>query len=240
MQLDISKLCTDFLRVKTQSETNEKLKATHARELTAAFFGYNSHAALLAENEFPLHLIETADVFIPDVTRMDERRQRLEGLPSNLPSSQLLAEQLADYLKQASLYTGSVWWPHDTMETYIIEDFLPNNDYVVWDDLSGEMAETNALFDETYYEEAEIYEEDGHLTITVTGQCNGTSDQDKPFSGDQIDMTVTIEMSRIAGRNSYSKPSIKASGNVNWDWAEMDAPEDQSTADREDTGLSNS
>ncbi len=44
MDDDISKLCADFLRA-----NHEGLRASHARELVAAFFGYKSHAALLAD-----------------------------------------------------------------------------------------------------------------------------------------------------------------------------------------------
>lgn len=224
MQSDISKLCADFLRVNVLSETNEKLKATHARELTASFFGYKSHAALLAEEEYPLHKLEEAAVLVPDTVLMDERRKNLEGLPPNLPKSKMIAQQLISFLNRERFFNGSVWWLSDTFKNYIMEDFLPHHDYEVMDDLSGQMAETNALFDETHYEEAEIHEEDGNIIISVTGQCHGTSDQDRPFNGDQIDMTVTVEMSRIAGRNAYSKPSIRADGAVNWDWADVDEP----------------
>lgn len=222
MQSDNSKLCADFLRETVLSETNEKLKATHARELIAAFFGYKSHAALLAEKEFPLDRLEEADILVPDCALMNERRQNLEGLPENLPDSKNLAEKIIDFLNREQLFSGSAWWLYDTLETYIMEEFLPEHDYAVMDDLSGVMAETNALFDETHYEEAEIREEDGELIISVTGQVEGTTDQDKPFSGDQIDITVTVTMPRVAGRNSFSKPDISTGGNVNWDWADVD------------------
>lgn len=222
MQSDNSKLCADFLRETILSETNEKLKATHARELIAAFFGYKSHAALLAEKEFPLDRLEEADILVPDCALMDERRKNLEGLPPNLSDSKNLAEKIIDFLNREQLFSGSAWWLYDTLETYIMEEFLPEHDYAVMDNLSGVMAETNALFDETHYEEAEIREEDGELIISVTGQVEGTTDQDKPFSGDQIDITVTVTMPRVAGRNSFSKPDINTGGSVNWDWADVD------------------
>ncbi|MBI4030873.1 MAG: hypothetical protein HY370_04295 [Proteobacteria bacterium] len=225
MQADISKMCADFLRAYVLSETNENLKATHARELTAAFFGYKSHAALLAEKKHPLHQLEKAAILVPDIALMDARRGKLEGLPPHLPDSKMIARKIVDFLDRESLFTGTVWWVYDTLENYIIEEFLPEYDYAVMDDLSGQMAETNALFDETYYEEAIVDEDDDGILVSVTGQCNGTSDQDKPFSGDQIDLTVTVEMSRAAGRNAYFKPHIKADGAVNWDWADVDEPQ---------------
>lgn len=220
MQSDISKLCADFLRVIVMAETNEKLKATHARELTAAFFGYKSHAALLAEKEFLLHHLEEADILVPDCALIEERRKNLEGLPSNLPNSRHLAEKIFNFLNKEQLFSGSAWWLYDTLEAYIMEELLPEHDGSITDHLSGAIAETNAIFDEIYYEEAQIREEDGELIISVTGQLNGTTDQDKMFSGDQIDMTVTVTMARFAGRNAYSNPIIDVGGQVNWDWAD--------------------
>jgi hypothetical protein len=238
MQTDISKLCADFLRADTLSETNENLKATHARELMAAFFGYKSHASLLAEKNYPLHRLEEADVLVPNISLLDERRRKLEGLPATLPTSRVIAEKVVDFLKSEGHFSGEAWL-YDSLESYVMEVFLPHNDYTVMDDLSGQMAETNALFDETYYEEAEVDEGEDGILISVTGQCNGTTDQDKPFSGDQIDMSVTVEMSRAAGRNAYFKPSIKADGAVNWDWAEVDEPTVRVSVERDDADLSN-
>ncbi|HDQ6546386.1 TPA: hypothetical protein QBF42_003944 [Escherichia coli O105:H7] len=37
MSTDLSKLCADFLRQNHVSQSTEKLKASHARELVAAF-----------------------------------------------------------------------------------------------------------------------------------------------------------------------------------------------------------
>jgi hypothetical protein len=222
MQSDISKLCADFLRKYSLYTSNEKLKATHARELAAAFFGYKSHAALLADQDYPLYNIEKAKVLVPDVDRMDDRRRSLEGLPKGLPNSEKIAEEIVAFLEREQLFRGDIWWLFGTLEAYIIEQFLPVNDAFVMDDLSGQMAETNALFDEMHYEEAEIVEDNGELTITVSGECIGTSDPDKPFSGDSIDMTITIEMTRVAGRNLYSRPTMGASGEVNWDWADIE------------------
>jgi hypothetical protein len=219
---NISKICADFLRTTTLSKTTEKLKATHAHELVAALFGYRTHAALLADQEYPLDQLEQADIFAPDVSLMNKRREDLGGLPTNLPDSKSLAQEIIDFLTKGGHFSGSIWWISDTLENYIIEEFLPDHDFDVMEDLSGQMAETNAYFDETHYEEAETTEDDGELIISVTGQCNGSSDPEKPYSGDQIDMTVTVSIQRVAGRNAYAKPSIRANGEVNWDWADKD------------------
>ncbi|EFF9634472.1 hypothetical protein GLS05_24690, partial [Escherichia coli] len=80
MSTDLSKLCADFLRQNHVSQSTEKLKASHARELVAAFFGYKSHAALMAEKTYPLVQLEEAYIFIPDIPLMNDRRSKLNGL----------------------------------------------------------------------------------------------------------------------------------------------------------------
>jgi|GEM_PF-643528 len=64
MQHDITKLCADSLRSFTENRLDFKLKSSHAHELVAAFFGYQSRAALLADTQFPISNLEQADYII--------------------------------------------------------------------------------------------------------------------------------------------------------------------------------
>lgn len=68
MQQDITKLCADSLRAFTNDNFGEKLKASHAHELVAAFLGYKSRAALLADTELPLANLHKSEFFIFDPT----------------------------------------------------------------------------------------------------------------------------------------------------------------------------
>lgn len=215
---DISKLCADRLRTRASS-TGLKLKATHARELIAAFFGYKSHAAQLAEKQYPLSAIDDAVLLVPDVGLMDVRRNQLAGLPAGLPASAQLAQEIADFLKRQGYFEGQVCIT-EPIETYVMETVIPGAEAQIYDDLSGIMAETNAYFDETYPEDAEVAKHDDGLTVIVVGQVNGTSDPDRMFCGDQIDMSVNVEYPRVAGHAAYGEPYIEASGVVNDDWVD--------------------
>ena len=104
--MTISKECADHLRVVHDSNNDQKLKATHAREIVAAYFGYRSHAALLAESEYLLSGIEGAAVMVPDVPLIEWRLGRLKALPSNLPSAMELARNLSDYLVREGRFRG--------------------------------------------------------------------------------------------------------------------------------------
>lgn len=79
MQQDITKLCANSLRSYTDKTFGEKLKASHAHELVAAFLGYKSKAALLADTELPLANLHKSDFFIFDPTPSNTEfiRQRI-------------------------------------------------------------------------------------------------------------------------------------------------------------------
>lgn len=216
MTIDVSKLCSDFLR---QSFPDTKVKATHARELVAAFFGYKSHAALLAEQEYPLFKLEEAELLVPSMGMMENRRSQLDGLPPDLPSSRDLAERLSSFLKREKIFNGEIWL-YPSLETYVMEDYLVKNEHILYDELSGVMAETNACFDDAHYETATITEEAGALLVAIDGALYGSNDGERPFCGDQIDMRVTITLSRVAGKTGFMSPEIEAAGTVNDDWVD--------------------
>ncbi|OKS88700.1 hypothetical protein [Mucilaginibacter polytrichastri] len=86
MQLDITKRCADSLRTFTQNNYGIQLKSSHAHELVAAYMGYSSRAALLADNKCPITNLREANLLILTPTApIKERRTKLEGLPENLP-----------------------------------------------------------------------------------------------------------------------------------------------------------
>ncbi|MBU2981024.1 hypothetical protein KO498_04275 [Lentibacter algarum] len=215
--MTISKVCTEFLRNHHLSEYGQKLKATHAREIVAAFFGYKSHTGQLAEVDYPLEQIEQAAVMVPDVARIGWRLARLNGLPSNLPSAYELARILAEFLVEEGWFGGNVWL-YETVENYVLEVYLPENDYNISEQLSGVMAETNAYFEEAYFDEAVVDRNDEGMTISSSGTYSGSSDQDRMFSGDTIDMNAIITLNRVAGHICFYEEDFSVGGEVNDDW----------------------
>ncbi|MES9866352.1 MAG: hypothetical protein ABW157_13515 [Candidatus Thiodiazotropha sp. LLP2] len=222
MSTDLSKLCADYLRTAYTATSSQKLKATHARELVAAFFGYKSHAALIAETAYPLDNLEEAYIFVPDIPLMERRRNRLSGLPEDLPPSEALAKQLAAFLSDNGHCGGNVWL-YESLETYIMEVLLIEHDDVVSDALSGTMAETNAAFTEyPYYEKARIEDTRDELVTIVTGQLQGEPLDDKLFCGDTINMSVRVTLPRMAGKRGFYDFELEAGGAVNDDWRDKE------------------
>jgi hypothetical protein len=220
MSIDLSKLCADFLRQNYASQSTNKLKASHARELVAAFFGYKTHAALMAEKTYPLSQLQDAFIFIPDISLMNDRRKKLSGLPNDLNQSIDLAKLLSNMLSEEGLCGGDVW-VYDTLDTYIVEVLLPDCQSLIDDQLSGTMAETNAeSFDAPYYDDIQIEDRSGELVAIAKAQYKGEPMNDKPFCGDTLDIVVQVTLPRMAGKRGFFDFELEARGSVNYDWVD--------------------
>lgn len=86
MHLEITKSCANSLRSFTQNNFDVQLKSSHAHELVAAYFGYSSRAALLADKECQISNLKKAEIIVlPATVKIKERRKELNGLPKDLP-----------------------------------------------------------------------------------------------------------------------------------------------------------
>lgn len=106
------------------------------------------------------------------------------------------------------------------MEDYITGEYLPDQAYRLLDDLSGIMAETNAIFDEEEYNSVAISESYDAVIFQVDTTIHGETLEDRVFCGDKIDAQITLTSSLIAGRSLYGEPEYDASGEVNDDWVD--------------------
>ena len=97
---DITKICADRLRTFSKNH-GIKLKASHAHELVAAFFGYQSRAALLADTQCPMKNLTQANIIIePSIAFSEQRRKDLEDLSPDLPDTFALREVVFTSLPQ--------------------------------------------------------------------------------------------------------------------------------------------
>ncbi|ARE39221.1 Atc1 protein [Rhodovulum sp. P5] len=212
--MSISKLCADHLRQVHERDFGQKLKASHAREIVAAFFGYRSHAAQLAETNYPLSGIEDATVMVPDVSRIEWRLGRLNGLPPNLPSAMELARIITDFLIGENWFGGKVWL-YETLGNFVVEEYLRENDSYISDELSGEMAGTNAYFEDfPDYEPPDVIEGQDEVQVVANGTLSGSQDLDRPYVGHEIGFSVTMTLNRVAGRTCFQEPDIEVGGAV--------------------------
>jgi len=206
----ISKYCADYLR-----ESYEGLKASHAHELVAAFFGYKSRAALLADKANSLDYLDQAQVLVPDSSVMHERLRDLNGLPQGLPHSGRLVDDMVQFLQTEELFTGEVWDCLDIGE-YVMEEFLPAK---VSPELDLELEDItkpiNAFFEEISYDHCEVEETNSTVSVTVRGTYSGYSMDDDPVDDDPvIDLEISVYLRRCAGRISFDEPEVFVEGTL--------------------------
>jgi hypothetical protein len=125
-QHDITKICADSLRKSVNDNHGIKLGSSYAHELVAAYFGYKSRAALLADTKYPLSKLATAKIFVmsPD-DFIDQRRKELEGLPQGLPDSYTLGEAVYVPLFSDEYWGASPYPPFKSFEKmakYMLEN----------------------------------------------------------------------------------------------------------------------
>jgi len=111
MKLNITKACADSLRAFIQNNYGIQLKSSHAHELVAAYFGYASRAALLADKNFPIGNLTEAEIIIldPPTLFVDQRLKTLENLPSGLPASDILGEGVYSPIITDEQFAGNIW-----------------------------------------------------------------------------------------------------------------------------------
>ncbi|MGJ1384938.1 hypothetical protein ACR782_01960 [Sphingobacterium spiritivorum] len=111
MKLEITKACADSLRTFTKKNHGIQLKSSHAHEIVAAYLGYSSRAALLADKKCPISNLNDAEIIILNVPSLfvEERLKTLENLPSGLPTSDILAAGVYTPIVAEEQFSGKIW-----------------------------------------------------------------------------------------------------------------------------------
>ncbi len=114
MKHDIAKLSADSLRSYFIDKYGIKVKSGHAHEIVAAFFGFKSRIAMLADKnqivnnwEAEFILLDPPIYFIldPTISLINQRLQNLQDLSPDLPLGHVLAEEIyAVLVAQLSQY----------------------------------------------------------------------------------------------------------------------------------------
>ena len=193
MQHDISKLCADSLRTFTNDKYDIKLKASHAHELVAAYFGYKSKNAMLADTKYPISNLDQAKiiVMIPD-NFIDHRRKNLRGLSSELPDNYILGEAV-----YVSLFSDE-WWAsqHPPFRSFEkLAKFLVDND-------DAYQNVFKFYRDVPMHHIVKVKDEEDGVTLTVL-HSHRTS------TGEMLGVgKTTIKLRRVAGRIGFGKPLV--------------------------------
>lgn len=193
MRRDIPKLCADSLRALAKDKYGIKLKAAHAHELVAAYMGYGSKNALLADKKYPIGNLAKAElvVMIPDAV-IDQRRQKLEGLSTELPDSYALGEAV-----YGPLFSDE-WWG---------STFPPFRSF---DKLAKVLVENNDAFKAAFqyrdkipmHHFVSVKQEEDVVVLEVIHSYESTTGEM------HRDGQTTITLPRIAGRIGFGQPKM--------------------------------
>jgi len=193
MKQDLSKICADSLRTFANNKYDIKLKAAHAHELVAVYFGYSSKNAMLADTNYPISNLNQAEIVVMTTDEMiDSRRSNLQGLPSELPDNYTLGEAVYDCL------FSDEWWAS------------PYPPFRSFEKLAKHLLENNDAFQHVFnfYGDAPM-----HHFVDVKNENNGVLltviHSHRTSIGEMLgDGQTTIKLSRVAGHIGYGKPQI--------------------------------
>ncbi|HEO1393689.1 TPA: hypothetical protein ACXYKE_002104 [Legionella pneumophila] len=203
--MSIAKLCADQLRA-ISNNYGVKLKSSHAHELVAAFFGYKSKAALLSDTLASIENIGQAQIFvlIPS-SFIEERRKCLVDLPSDLPDTYTLGEEMFTFLAAQKMLVGNSFasWVH--LAKALTNEYLQINGNLILPKNFGPSENARSIFNKPVYEfNPKLEATENGVKLTLSNRYHGSSH----VHFHPIDVVLTIKLRRIAGHFGYAKPEI--------------------------------
>jgi hypothetical protein len=128
----ITKLCADSLRALVNHDSGNKLGSAHAHELVAAYFGYRSKAALLADTVYPLDKLKEAEFFVsPSLDILYWRVKSLMGDLPALPNAPILAKCVYSVLVAEKWISGTSFSSAEKLVTHAAKEVLHRR-WIMW------------------------------------------------------------------------------------------------------------
>ncbi len=192
----IVKLCADDLRTFINNNYSIKLKASHAHELVAAFFGYKSNAALLADTIAPISNLPQANIIVLAPSEpIDERRKQLQDLPLELPDNQVLGEIIYSTLLSNKYLVINPWPTYKRFAFALADEYLREQ-------------KVDKIYRKPIREGISIENADNHKYLLVSRFYQLPIANATTFMVREIEITTCIKLPFIAGRIGYGKPEI--------------------------------
>lgn len=201
MKLEITKICADSLRAFTQDNYGIQLKSSHSHELVAAYFGYSSRAAMLADKECPIGTLKDAELIILNhpTQRIEQRLKTLVNLPLGLPSSDILTATIYKTIVTNEKLHGKVWTDFKEMAIAYAEDRVFYNEKMM------KMIGIDSGFDQRELDwliQVDIKTEDANVLMIVTYDYPAKAK--KPMRH----ASVAVTLPRISGNIGYGEPKV--------------------------------
>lgn len=212
MTKPIYELCARDLRDNLLLPNGNKIRASHSFEIAAAFFGYRSYAALRSDRQYHISNILYAEYVFPDVAKIELRvRQFYSDDFERFCFS--IASHISNYLTNVFGFRGKIWIS-ENLEEMIVAELVHDEFSAIEDAVSGEMATTNAYYDELYFEEADVDLQNGLLSFSTNGSFNGEQDWDRAFYGNSINISIDGTLEQVAGTSCFANLEMEIDGSV--------------------------
>lgn len=201
MKLDITKVCADSLRTFVQNNYGIQLKSSHAHEIVAAYFGYSSRAALIADSRCSVGNLKDAEIIIPitPIPLIEHRLKALEKLPSGLPPSDILAEGVYAPITTNEQLSKRIWLNFQKMAIAYAEDRVFHNQRI--ERMMGFDGFDQRDLDWLIQVDIKTMETDVLMTVTYDYPAKAK----KPMRH----ASVAITLPRIAGNIGYGEPKVR-------------------------------
>jgi hypothetical protein len=189
---EVTKILADSLRTYVKENHQAKLKAAHAHELVAAYFGYKSKNAMLADEEYGPDKVKHAKIIIlVSEEFINKRRLQLTDLPSEISSSYELGEAFFTPLfKNQDFYTSDFppFKSYQKFAQFFIKNYEPYKESI-------------KLFNQTPIDHLiDVNIENSFVEIKVT-HCHQNSEGELISFGE-----TSIRLPRIAGKIGFDNP----------------------------------
>ena len=184
---------------------------TDLSELLCIIFGYECAEQIFSDTNFNHDKFDLIRYILLEYSDFDDAIQtRLSSSSLEEIDTSIIIETVKDTFESINIKILSV----EDLNTEIV-DFMNEYEVITSQEFCDATASTNAFFDEQpEFTIDETNFEHGQYIVNLSGQSGGEQDEDKPFSGDSINVTSTIILDNIIGANAYSSFAVDLSAEV--------------------------
>lgn len=195
----------------------------HCQQAVAALFGFNTLAAFQASDLWTSDLYTVQHVVI-DEPRIITRTTKFGSFPNAQILRQAIAAAVEGSELQATLHNSPMHF-QDYLQASL-EHFVEADGDVI-----SEMANANHDgIDEFYLPfdiEDELTDPYQHLSIDIEGHVGLREDNERPFSGNKVNVVVNISMERLSASTFTEVEYLVVSASLDYRWSLGDDDDDR-------------
>ena len=163
--------------------------------------------------KYPIDNFVKGRYLIPDIALIKSRLIDIYAQPIDDSSAYPVARNINDFIQNSIQFSGQIWLA-DSLETALVDEVGREFISQINDDLSGEMATTNAIFDELILEDGVASLDSRHISFELSGMYHGEQDRERPFSGSDMRVSISGKADRVATNICFGRFEIEADGNI--------------------------